>query len=123
MTAPNIIGATTINGKTSGVSLTTINSTTILNNPSDSNKCLKVNTLNVSNILGTNVLVTVRWHNAANGGGTGFSLITNAVVPTGSTLSVIDKTGQYYLDENTSLTAITNTSNALVITASYEEIG
>ena len=46
MAAPNIIGATTINGKTTGANLTTTSATTVLNNASSSGKCLKVNVLN-----------------------------------------------------------------------------
>ncbi len=49
MAAPNLINATTINGKTAGANLTTTGATTVLNNPASSNKCLKINTLNVAN--------------------------------------------------------------------------
>ena len=122
MTAPNIINATTIVGKTTGTSLTTTATFTILNNAADSGKCLKINTLNVSNPGTIAALVTVAWHNAANVGGTAFGIIGNVSVPSGSTLNVIDKTSQYYLEENTSLGATAGTADTLTVTCSYEDI-
>ena len=50
MAAPNIISATTINGKTTGANLTSTSATTVLNNAVGSGKCLKVNTLNVISV-------------------------------------------------------------------------
>ena len=122
MAAPNIIGATTINGKTTGANLTSTGATTVLNNPASSGKCLKVNTLNVANYSNTNANITVAWNNAANLGGTSFSIVGNVSVPAGSTLNVIDKTSQYYLEENQSLGATAGTANALIVTCSYEDI-
>lgn len=122
MAAPNLIGATTINGKTTGVSLTTTSATTVLNNASGSGKCLKVNTLNVANPSTGPVIVTVAWYNAAALGGTAFGIVGNVSVPAGSTLNVIDKTSQYYLEENNSLGATARVGNALIVTCSYEDI-
>lgn len=122
MTAPNLISATTINGKTVGVSLTTTSATTVLNNPESSGKCLKVNTLNVANYGASIANVTIGWFNAANSGGTQFQIIGNVGIPSGTTLNVIDKSSQYYLEENTSIGATAQTINTLVVTASYEDI-
>jgi hypothetical protein len=122
MAAPNIINATTITGKTTGLSLTTTATTTVLSNPLDSGKCLKVNTLNVANISISAVLITVTWNNRANVTGTNFAIVGNVSVPAGTTLNVIDKTSQYYLEENTSIGAITNTTSTLIVTCSYEDI-
>ena len=122
MAAPNIIGATTINGKTTGANLTTTNATTVLNNASSSGKCLKVNVLNVSNYGASAATITVGYYNAANVGGTLFQLVGNVSVPSYSTLNVIDKTSQYYLEENSSLGATAGTSNTLCVTCSYEDI-
>ena len=122
MTAPNLINASTINGKTTGANLTTTGATTVLNNASGSGKCLKVNTLNVSNYTGSAANVTVAWNNAANLGGTSFSIAGNVSVPSGGTLNIIDKTSQYYLEENQSLGATAGTANALIVTCSYEDI-
>jgi hypothetical protein len=122
MAAPNMIGATTINGKTTGVSLTTTNATAVLNNASDSGKCLKINTVNVANNGASAALISVVWNNAAGLAGTSFDIVGNVTVPAGSTLNVIDKTSQYYLEENTSLGAQAGTANTLTVTCSYEDI-
>lgn len=122
MAAPNLIGATTINGKTTGANLTTTGATTVLNNSSGSGKCLKVNTLNVANYGNAAANISVVWNNAANLGGTSFSIAGNVSVPSGSTLNIIDKTSQYYLEENQSLGATAGTANTLIVTCSYEDI-
>lgn len=122
MAAPNIISATTINGKTSGANLTSTSATTVLNNDSDSGKLLKVNTLNVANYGPSAALISIEWNNAANLGGTSFAIAGNLSVPSGTTLNIIDKTSQYYLEENQSLGATAGTANTLIVTCSYEDI-
>jgi hypothetical protein len=122
MAAPNLIGATTINGKTTGANLTSTSATTVLNNASGSGKCLKVNTLNVSNYTGSAATITIGWYDAANIGGTQFAISGNMAVPANATLNIIDKSSQYYLEENTSLGATAGTANALIVTCSYEDI-
>ena len=122
MAAPNLIGATTITGKTTGVSLTTTSVTSVLNNASGSGKCLKVNTLNVSNYTTSSTSVTIGYYNAANLGGTLFQIVGNVIVPANSTLNVIDKSSQYYLEENSSLGATSGLANILCVTCSYEDI-
>lgn len=122
MAAPNLIGATTILGKTTGANLTTTSATTVLNNASGSGKLLKVNTLNVANYGASAANVTVAWNNAANLGGTSFAIVGNINVPSGTTLNIIDKTSQYYLEENQSLGATAGTANTLIVTCSYEDI-
>lgn len=122
MAAPNLIGATTINGKTTGSNLTTTSATTVLNNPESSGKCLKVNTLNVANYGVSTALITIGYYSAANIGGTQYQIVGNVTVPANSTLNVIDKTSQYYLEENQSLGATAGTANTLCVTCSYEDI-
>lgn len=122
MAAPNLIGATTINGKTTGANLTTTSATTVLNNASGSGKCLKVNTLNVANYGANAANVTVAWYNSANVGGTAFAIAGNVSVPVGGTVTVIQKNTQYYLEENSSLGATAGTANTLIVTCSYEDI-
>lgn len=122
MAAPNLISATTINGKTSGSNLTTTVATTVLNNPAASGKCLKVNTLNISNYGSASANITIAYNNGANLGGTSFNIAGNVTVPAGSILNVIDKSSQYYLEENTSLGATANVANVMIVTVSYEDI-
>jgi hypothetical protein len=122
MTAPNLIGATTINGKTTGANLSTTGAFTILNNASGSGKCLKINTLNVSNYGASTANVTINYNTGANLGGTNYAIVGNVSVPANATLNVVDKSSQYYLEENTSLGATAGTANTLHVTVSYEDI-
>ena len=122
MAAPNLIGATTITGKTSGTSLTTTSATSVLSNAASSNKCLKVNTLNVSNTTGSAASITIAYNNAAAIAGTNFAIAGSMVVPANATLNIIDKSSQYYLEENSSIAATASAANALVVTISYEDI-
>ena len=122
MAAPKLIGATTINGKTAGANLTTTSATLVLNNAASSGKCLKVNTLNVTNTSGTGVNITIAWYNQASLGGTAYAIASGMSVPGNATLNIIDKTSQYYLEENTSLGATAGVSNSLIVTVSYEDI-
>ncbi len=122
MAAPNLIGANTILGKTTGANLTSTSTTTVLNNGASSNKTLKVNVINYTNYSSGAVLATVSYFNAANVGGTEFKIVDLATVPAYSTLNVIDKTSQYYLEENTSFGAKSNVANSVIVTVSYEEI-
>lgn len=122
MAAPNLIGATTINGKTVGANLTTTSATTVLNNPSNSNKCFKINTLNIANYGGTTALVTINYSTGANLSGANLAIAGSISIPGGTTLNVIDKTSQYYMEENTSLGAIATVANTLMVTVSYEDI-
>ena len=122
MTAPNLIGATTIIGKTTGANLTTTSATTILSNASSSGKVLKINTLNASNWTTSSANVSVVWNNAASLGGTSYNITSNLVIPAGATLTVIDKSTQYYLEENQSIGAIAATANTINVTVSYEDI-
>jgi len=119
MAAPNIINVATITGKTTGTSLTSTTVTTVLTNGASSGKVFKINVLNVANTnTSTAAEVTVSYYN----GSTAFPIVANVSVPSKSTLNVIDKSSQYYLEENTSITAVTPTASALVVTVSYEEI-
>jgi hypothetical protein len=122
MAAPNLINAATVTGKTTAVSLTTTSATSLLSNASSSGKCLKVNTLNVSNYGASAANITINFNNAASLGGTNFSIVGTVSVPSYSTLNVIDKTSQYYLEENQSLGATAGTANTLAVTLSYEDI-
>ena len=122
MAAPNLIGATTINGKTTGANLTSTAATTVLNNPASSGKCLKVNTVNACNYGAAVANVTIGYYTGANVGGVQFQIAGNISVPGNSTLNVIDKSSQYYLEENTSLGATVGTANTIIVTCSYEDI-
>lgn len=122
MAAPNLVTVTTIIGKTTGANLTTTSATTVLSNASNSGKLFKINTLNVSNYGALASLVTVTWYTGAGLTGNSFPIVGNVSVPAGTTLNVIDKTSQYYIEENQSIGATAGTANLLVVTCSYEDV-
>jgi hypothetical protein len=123
MAAPNLANPTTIIGKTTTVALTSTSATTILSNAASSNKVFKVNSLYVSNVDGTNAAnITIQYYSAASLGGTAFPIVFTVTVPADSTLVVISKDTQIYLEENTSIGATASVANDLTVTASYEDI-
>ena len=123
MAAPNLIGATLIYGKTTGTSLANTATLLVLNNAASSNKVFKINTLNVANANATTAAnVTVNYYTTANLAGSPLPIVANVTIPAGSTLSIIDKSSQYYMEENSSIGAIASASNILIVTASYEDI-
>lgn len=122
MANPNLISANVILGKTTGILLSNTNPLMVLNNPAASGKSLKLNTLNISNQSASAALITINFNTGEFLSGTNFSIAANISVPSASTLNIIDKTSQYYIEENDSIGAITSVANALVVTASYEEI-
>lgn len=122
MAAPNLVNVSAIYGYTTGTNLTSISGTTILNNPSGSNKVLKVNVLNVANYGAGAAYITINWNNGANITGTNFSIVSNVSVPANSTLNVIDKGTQYWLEENRSIGAVAGSANTFIVTCSYEDL-
>jgi hypothetical protein len=123
MAAPNLISPTAIYGKTVTVSLTTTSATSIISNSASSNTVLKINSLYVSNVHGTNAAdITINYYSAASLGGTATELVSTVSVPADATLNVITKEAYIYLEENRSLGATAGTANSLKVICSYEEI-
>jgi len=118
MANPNIVNVTSILGKTVQAALTTTLTTEILLCASD--KVLKINTILVANIDGTNaanasVFIT-------KSGGSPIAIASTIAVPADATLSVIDKTNSFYLEEGDNIEAGASADSDLTITISYEEI-
>jgi hypothetical protein len=123
MANPNIVNVTSILGDNSSVSLTSTSATSIVSNAASSNKVLKINTLIVSNVDGTNACdITINKYSAAALGGSAFAIASTVSVPADASLIVIDKTTAIYLKENESIGAIAGTANDLVVTCSWEDI-
>ena len=123
MAAPNIVGVSTITGKTGYLALSTTSATSLVSNAASSGKVFKINMIQVANVDGTNACdVTVDVHSAASGGGTAYSLVSTASVAADSSLVVLDKNTALYLEENTSISATAGTANDLEVIVSYEEI-
>lgn len=121
--APNIVNVATITGKTVSVALASTNATLVLNNVAASGTVFKVNSLYAANVDGTNACdVTVSVYSQDDLGGTAYQIASTVSVPADSTLVVIDKESQIYLEEDKSIGVTAGAANDLVITASYEEI-
>ena len=123
MANPNIVNVTSILGENASVSLTSTSATSIVSNAASSGKVLKINTLIVSNVDGTNACdITINKYSAAALGGSAFAIASTVSVPADASLIVIDKTTSIYLKENESIGAIAGTANDLVVTCSWEDI-
>jgi hypothetical protein len=119
MTAPNIVNVTSIFGKTKGVGLTTTTTTGILTCGSD--KVLKVNTIVVSNIDGTNAAdATVYFYDSS--ATARYALANTVTVPADSTLIIIGKDNPIYLEESDEIEGGASAVSDLELIISYEEI-
>ena len=122
MAAPNLLSLTTINGKSATLALTT-SAASLLSNAAASGKVLKVNTVIVTNIDGTNAAdVTLNHYTAAALGGTAQAIASTISVPADSALVLIDKNSSFYLEEDKSLGALASAAGDLVVLISYEDI-
>jgi hypothetical protein len=119
MAAPNIVNVTTITGKTAGQSITTAVSA-IVTNAASSGKLLKINSLYISNINGSaSADVTV---DVYKNGATAYRLGYLITIPAKSTVTIIAKDVQVYLEENDSLRLTASINSYLEGVCSYEEI-
>jgi hypothetical protein len=119
MAAPNIVNVTSIYGKTMGAALGVTLTTNILTCPA--NKVLKINSIIVANIDGTNnadASVTFYDSSAA----VGYRLASTVTVPADSTLVVLGKDSPIYLEESDEIRAGASASGDLEIIISYEEL-
>jgi hypothetical protein len=130
MAAPNILNLNTATGRTTALTPSGTSAVVLLRNPASSGLVLKVNSLIVSNSsASTATNATVAYYTnggvaqgSAPSGGTAFPLGTAITVPVAASLIVIDKTTEYYLEENTSITITTGVGSNLTFAISYEEL-
>ena len=119
MAAPNLVNVTSIYGKTLGAALNTNVNNAILANAGGSNKLLKINSIIVANIDGTNNCdVSVEFYN----GSTAYRLASTVMVPADSTLIVLGKDAPIYLEEGHSIRGGASAASDLEIIISYEEL-
>ena len=119
MAAPNIVNVTSIYGKSKGVALDTTLTTALLANGNGSNKLLKLNSIIISNIDGTNVAdVTISLHDGTND----YYLAKVVTVPSKSTLIVLGKDAPIYLEENQTVRGGASAAGDLHCIISYEEL-
>lgn len=119
MAAPNMVNMTSLYGKTAVQAIGTT-ATAIVTNTAGSNKVLKINSLIVSNIDGTNnAELTVDLFRSS----VAYRLAYTVVVPADASLVVISKDANIYLEEGDSLRLMANVVGDLEGICSYEEIG
>ena len=117
MAAPNLVNVTSILGKTNGVQLDTTTTTDIISCASD--KLVKVNSIIVANIDGTNAAdVTVYFYD--NNLSHRTAIADAVTVPAKSTLVVIGKDSPIYLEESDQIEAGASANGDLHLTISYE---
>ena len=119
MAAPNLVNVTSILGKTMGATLGTTVTSDILTCASD--KVLKINSIIVSNIDGTND-ATVTCYFYDNSATTRYSLATTVTVPADSTLVIIGKDSPIYLEESDEIRGGASANGDLEVVISYEEL-
>ena len=122
MANPNIVNVSAIYGKSTTSNLTSTSVTTVLDNPASSGKIIKVNTLNIANYNVSAANITVFLSNGSNTTGTSNGILAAVTIPGNATLNIIDKSSQYYLEENRSFGAFASVGNYLSVTVSYEDI-
>ena len=122
MANPNIIYATSIYGKTVFDADIATSTSELLENAASSGKVLKINSLIIANIDGTNAAdITVTIESAS--GGTTYSHLAKTIsVPADATLVVISKDTSIYLEEDRAIWIAASASGDLSATCSYEEI-
>ena len=121
MANPNIVSVASIYGKTVYDTDVATSAASLVSNAASSGKILKINSLIIANIDGTNsadITVTLR-----NTSATTLSTLANTVaVPADATLIVISKDTSIYLEENMALYVQSSAAGDLSATCSYEEI-
>ena len=116
MAAPNIVGVTTITGKTA-VQTVGVSAAAIVTNSASSGKVFKVNALYISNVDGTNnAEINIDLYRSS----TAYHIGKTIVVPADATLDVLSKA--IYLEEGDSLRLTANATSDLEAVCSYEEI-
>jgi hypothetical protein len=118
MTAPNILQVSTITGRTSVLSVTT-SPTAIVTNAADSNSLLKINSLIVSNIDGTNTCdITVDLFRDS----VAYKIASTVPVVPDTSFVAIDKDFFVYVEEGDSIRLTASSNSDLTAICSYEVI-
>jgi hypothetical protein len=118
MANPNIVGVTTILGKTA-VQAATTTATAIVTNSASSGKILKINSVIVANVDGTNAAdITIDLFRSS----VAYPIASTITVPADATLVIISKDNTIYLEEDDALRSTASANGDLTIVCSYEEI-
>lgn len=115
MAAPNLIGITTVVGKTRADWCTT-SLTSILENGSNTSEVLRINSIFVTNVGLVDVGVSLNFLRS----GLGFYLAFNNPIAAGTSTVLMGKDTGIYLEEGDTLRASATASNAVQYVISYE---
>jgi len=116
MTAPNVVSVATITGKTDVLAATT---TATAITTAATNKLLKINSVIIANIDGTNDAdITLDLFRSS----TAYKIISTVTVPADATLMAITKDSAIYLEEGDALRATASVDGDLQVICSYEII-
>ena len=125
MANPNIIGVTSILGKTYFNEMNNGSHTSMLQNTVGSNSVYKINVISISNGTGSAANINVAVYRDPDGEGPAgsryYDIANNVSVPVNSTLVVTAKDTSFYLEEGDILTSFASVSS-LEIVVSYEII-
>ena len=118
MAAPNIVGVTTISGKTAVQNVST-SATNIVENTAGSGKVFKINNIIISNVDGTNAAdITASVYRSS----VEYKLASTVTVPADASLIVISKDSAVYLEEGDAIRLTASAAGDLQAICSYEEI-
>lgn len=121
MANPNIVGVTSIYGKSISVGINTTALVGILTNTNNSNRVFKINTVRATNVDGvSSVDISVGFSTV--GAATTQFLARTITVPADAALVVVDKTSSFYLEENQQIVTQASASGDADMFISYEEI-
>lgn len=122
MAAPNLNSPTTITGKTTYLALSSTSETDLLTNAVSSGKALRVTSLFLCNVDGTNnVDATLKIYSAATGG-TGYAIVNTLTVPADATVTPLGRDISLWLEEDRRLTVTASAADDLTVVCSYEEV-
>ncbi len=115
MAAPNLLGTTTVTGKTALATLTTVTSN-VITNGSSSGTVDKLNSIVLSNYSGSAVTANVMINRSA----TVYYVGGVVAIPANSTLVLLGKDTSLYLEEGDVLQANVSANTSVSMSASYE---
>jgi hypothetical protein len=122
MANPNLLAASNVQSGHLAATLSSTSATQVVSNAASSGKAIKVLSLYIANIDGTNACnVTVNRYPQAAMGGTPVCLASLISVPAKATLVVISADSPVNLLENESIGVIAAVANDLAFDASWEE--
>ena len=130
MSAPNIISASTVNGKTTYYTPSGTTAVVLLTNASGSGKVLKINQIVAANVNGSsavNATVAIYTNGgvaqgSAPSGGSAYPIISTVSVPANAALIAVDKTTAIYLEEDKCISVTSGTASGITYSVSYEDI-